>query len=86
MLRLARGIIGKDIHMKTRMLTLAAAAALLVSPAHAQAQKPAAKPAAQEASAKPAPVAHKSRRNEDARHCLEQPTNSAIIKCAEAYL
>lgn len=37
----------------------------------------------------PRPVAskeRKSRRQQDARHCLEQPTNTAIIKCAEAYL
>jgi hypothetical protein len=24
--------------------------------------------------------------NEDARHCLERPTNTEIIKCAEEYL
>ena len=24
--------------------------------------------------------------NEDARHCLDRPTNTEIIKCAEAYL
>ena len=29
----------------------------------------------------------KSRRwNEDARHCLERPSNTEIIKCAEEYL
>ncbi len=27
-----------------------------------------------------------SRRMEDARHCLDEPTNTEIIKCAEAYL
>ena len=27
-----------------------------------------------------------AKRFEDARHCLEQPDNNAIIKCAEAYL
>lgn len=27
-----------------------------------------------------------SRRMEDARHCLDKPTNTEIIKCAEAYL
>jgi len=26
------------------------------------------------------------KRFEDARHCLEQPDNNAIIKCAEAFL
>jgi predicted lipid-binding transport protein (Tim44 family) len=58
-------------------------------PAAKEAAKPAAKeaaPAAQEAQ-KPAVVAaKKSRRAEDARHCLERPSNSEIIKCAEAYL
>ena len=52
--------------------------------------KVAAKPAAAAepvaAAAKPAAQAKKSRRNEDARHCLEQPDNNAIIKCAEAFL
>jgi hypothetical protein len=57
------------------------------------------KPAAKEA-AKPAPaaaaaaapvsdkaaVAKRSRRAEDARHCLEKTSNPEVIKCAEAYL
>ena len=61
-----------------------------------EAPKPAAAPAAAPAPAttpaamtteapKPAP-ARKSRRNEDARHCLDKPDNNAIIKCAEEYL
>ena len=29
---------------------------------------------------------HHSRRMEDARHCLDEPSNTEIIKCAEAYL
>jgi hypothetical protein len=61
--------------------------------AQAPAPKPAvepAKPAVEAAkpmaeAPKPAP-AKKSRRSEDARKCLEEPTNNAIIKCAEAYL
>ena len=60
--------------------------------AWAQAQKEPAKPAAQE-SAKPAPQAAAKasrkpnpKRGEDARHCLEQPSNTDIIKCAEEYL
>ena len=76
--------------MKRIALMLALAVA---SAAWGQAQKPAApeaaKPPAQEAAkepAKPAPVARKSRRSEDARHCLDQPTNTAVIKCAEEYL
>jgi hypothetical protein len=66
--------------------------------AWAQAQKEPAKPAAQEP-AKPAPQAAATpqaaskasrkpnpKRSEDARHCLEQPSNTDIIKCAEEYL
>jgi hypothetical protein len=48
-----------------------------------EAPKPAAAPVAE--APKPAP-AKKSRRSEDARKCLEEPNNTAIIKCAEAYL
>jgi hypothetical protein len=49
-------------------------------PAPTEAAKPAAKPAAKTA-------AKKHRRwHEDARHCLELPTNTEIIKCAEVYL
>ena len=45
-----------------------------------EAAKPAAKPAAKT-------TAKKHRRwHEDARHCLELPTNTEIIKCAEVYL
>lgn len=63
---------------------------LAVSTAWAQdkpAPKEAAKPAAQPAAEKPA-VARKasSKRNEDARHCLEKGSNTEVIKCAEAYL
>ena len=29
---------------------------------------------------------HPSKRQEDARHCLEKGSNTEIIKCAEAYL
>jgi len=60
-------------------------------PALGQAQKPeAAKPVAKaemKASTKPA-VARKAspKRQEDARHCLDRPTNTEIIKCAEEYL
>jgi predicted transglutaminase-like cysteine proteinase len=32
------------------------------------------------------PVKHTNRRQEDARQCLERPTNTEIIKCAEEYL
>jgi hypothetical protein len=45
------------------------------------------KPAAQDA-AKPKPVArkHGPKRGEDARHCLEKPSSTEVIKCAEEYL
>jgi hypothetical protein len=67
----------------------------LAAPVFAQAQKPeapkpqpSAEPKAEmKAAAKPA-VARKAspKRQEDARHCLERPTNTEIIKCAEEYL
>ncbi len=76
---------------------LLAVLALLASPAFGQAAKPQAdKPqAAKEAAKAPKEAAkptmasaegRKSRRNEDARHCLEKSSNTEIIKCAEAYL
>ena len=61
-------------------------------PAFGQAQKPEApKPEAKaEAKASKPAVARKaastSKRQEDARHCLDRPTNTEIIKCAEEYL
>jgi hypothetical protein len=43
--------------------------------------------AKQETTAKATPRKSGPRRwNEDARHCLERPTNTEIIKCAEEYL
>ncbi len=66
-------------------------------PADKPAEKPAA--AAQAAPAQESPKAeapkaqakkparkHSSKRMEDARHCLDEPSNTEIIKCAEAYL
>jgi hypothetical protein len=61
-------------------------------PAFGQAQKPEApKPEAKAemkaAASKPAVVRKASpKRQEDARHCLDRPTNTEIIKCAEEYL
>lgn len=84
--------------MKRTALILALAIAL---PAWAQdkpSDKPDDKTAAPAAQEKPKPepakaeaagkkrVAKHSRRMEDARHCLDEPTDTAIIKCAEAYL
>jgi len=50
------------------------------TPVPNEAAKPAAKPAAKTA------VKRHRRWHEDARHCLELPTNTEIIKCAEVYL
>jgi hypothetical protein len=73
--------------MKTIVLLVSMMAATAV---WGQADKPVAKPPAQEA-AKPAPAkmaARKSnpKRMQDARHCLGRSSNTEIIKCAEAYL
>jgi len=59
-------------------------------PAKPMAAQETPKPAAQ-ASATPQAASKASRkpnpkRGEDARHCLEQPSNHDIIKCAEEYL
>lgn len=69
--------------------------ALIVSlafavPAWSQQKEPA-KPAAQEApkptvQAQAKPRKPNPKRGEDARHCLELPSNTEIIKCAEEYL
>jgi hypothetical protein len=54
--------------------------------------KEAATPEPKKEAAKPEPAKHavviprKRRWHEDARHCLERPTNTEIIKCAEEYL
>jgi len=69
--------------MKSIVKGLAAAAAGLAiasAPAWAQSEKAAAK------DGKASPVAHKSRRHEDARACLERASDAEVIKCAEAYL
>ena len=86
--------------MNKAALILALAIALPAwAQAPAQAEKAPEKPAAQEPAQAPekaakseAPAPRKSgggkhsRRMQDARHCLDEPTNTAIIKCAEAYL
>ena len=54
--------------------------------------KEAATPELKKEAAKPEPakqalvIPRKRRWHEDARHCLERPTNIEIIKCAEEYL
>lgn len=68
---------------------------ITVAAAQAWAQAPAkepAKPEPMKAAAKAEPAKHgvvipkKRRWHEDARHCLDLPTNTEIIKCAEEYL
>ncbi len=71
------------------MAILFSFAALLPLAAWGQPAKPEAKPQGVKEAAKPAVMAEggkKSRRSEDARHCLDKPSNTDIIKCAEAYL
>ena len=52
-----------------------------------EAAKEAPKPKQAERQAEAAPRIPNPRRwKEDARHCLELPTNTEIIKCAEEYL
>ncbi len=67
-----------------RLACIALGVALAAPAAAQQPARPAAKPEAQKAEKKPA--AHKSRRHEDARACLERGSNTEIIKCAEEYL
>ena len=54
----------------------------------AEQKKETAKPVAKAATKEPKPTkaAKKSRRQQDARHCLQQGDNDAIIRCAEEYL
>ena len=65
----------------------------LVAPAWAQDQKPAPKEPEKKESSKgeqtkvaKKPNPNNPKRQEDARHCLEKPTNTEIIKCSEEYL
>jgi hypothetical protein len=73
--------------MKKVLLLIALAAA---TPVSAQAPEPANESATRPATEAKAPAkstgARKSRRTEDARHCLQLPSNTEIIICAEAYL
>ena len=74
-----------------KMLLLIAACVAFPAWAESPADKPAAK--AEPSQAQPAKVQvtrtvrkPNPRRSEDARPCLDKPTNTEIIKCAEAYL
>jgi outer membrane lipoprotein-sorting protein len=78
--------------MKIIVLLAAAAVAWPVwaqAPVEAQKQADAEKPAATPAKSAKAQKVHKAtaaKRQQDARHCLQQPNNDAIIRCAEEYL
>jgi hypothetical protein len=80
-------------HMVFLAITLFAAPAWAQAPkepakeaAKPQAMKEAAKPEAmKEATAAKKPQQPR-RWNEDARHCLERPSNTEVIKCAEEFL
>ena len=66
----------------TAWSAFAQAPAKPAAPAQEEAKPQAMKPVV----AKPARMAKKSRRTQDARHCLERGDNDAIIRCAEEYL
>jgi hypothetical protein len=75
-------------HLIFWVITVFAAQAWAQAPA-----KEAPKPEAMKEATKPEPakqaaviIPKKRRWHEDARHCLERPTNTEIIKCAEEYL
>jgi len=78
--------------MKIILLLAAAAVAWPVwaqAPVEAQKQADAERPAATPAKSAKAQKVHKAsaaKRQQDARHCLQQPNNDAIIRCAEEYL
>ncbi|MGQ0547829.1 MAG: hypothetical protein ACT4P3_21285 [Betaproteobacteria bacterium] len=69
--------------MKRMAIVLAFA---LAAPAWAQEQKPAPKEPEKKEPAKMASKKPNPKRFEDARHCLEKPTSTEIIKCSEEYL
>jgi hypothetical protein len=84
-------------HLTFLVIALFAATAFAQAPAKPEPMKEAAKPEAAKAEpvkeAAAAPAASKSaapkkprRWNEDARHCLDQGSNTDIIKCAEEFL
>ncbi|HEX5766989.1 MAG TPA: signal peptidase [Burkholderiales bacterium] len=79
-------------HLIFLVITGLAAHAWAQAPAKEAAKPEPAKEAAKPEAAEPQPAKHavvipkKRRWHEDARHCLERPTNTDIIKCAEEYL
>ena len=76
-------------HWIFSLFTVFAAAALAQAPAKEAAKPEPMKEAAKPEAAKEKKAAAKSgprRWNEDARHCLERPSNTEVIKCAEEFL
>ena len=74
-------------HLIFFVITAVAAQAWAQAPEKEAAKPEAKKEATNAEPAKHAVVIPKKRRwHEDARHCLERPTNTEIIKCAEEYL
>lgn len=69
-----------------RMLLLIVAWVAFPALAQAPAEKPAAKAEPAKAAAVKTTRKPNPKRSEDARACLDKPTNTEIIKCAEAYL
>ena len=76
----------KHLAFWTIMLFAAAAVAQDKPVAKEEPKAEAAKPAPSKSAAAAPRKTHPKRWNEDARHCLEKPTNTEVIKCAEEYL
>ena len=76
----------KMIILVAMAMTAAAWAQAQTEPAKPAPVKEAAKPGPMKEAAKPAAIAKKSKRTQDARHCLQRSGNTEIIKCAEEYL
>ena len=55
-------------------------------PAAAEPARPEAQPAKPAVQASAKPRKPNPKRSEDARHCLEKPSSTEVIKCAEEYL
>jgi hypothetical protein len=68
-----------------RIIVLLAVLAFAL-PAWAQAPAETAKAAAPKAKLAKAAKRWTAKRFQDARHCLQRPTNDAVIRCAEEYL
>ena len=76
----------KHLAFLTMMLLAAAAVAQDKPVAKEEPKAEAGKPAPSKSAAVTPKKTHPRRWNEDARHCLDKPTNTEVIKCAEEYL